>query len=227
MGILDKFKSTNSLQQEKSKTEEPNKNMYAELGIIEPFTLLVGGQFNSFIGELADNKFGILNETEKKAFDVLWKVACIDIDGFGNNIWNLKKGSFEVYNEKGVIVRFEKKSSEVRDKYGSEEGRANFAYLSKDGNFIISQSDRNKKAFLVYVSENISDRLLKSLRNAEAEALGIETENVISNTRVGIPKTISIPSITEETSKNIDTKYGINDTQSDNIGLSDGGVKRR
>ena len=226
MGIFDKFKNTKSLP-EKPQTEELSKNIYVELGIIEPFTLLVGKQFNSFVAELAKNKSGILNDIEKKAFDVLWDVACIDIDGFGNNIWNLKVGSFEIYNKEEVILRFEKKTSKVKEKYGFDEGRANFAYLSKDGNFIISQSDRNKKAFLVYVSENMTDRLLKALRNAEAEALEIKKDNSMSNTRIGIPDTISIPSISGETSRNINTQYRINAAQSDNIELSDYSVKRR
>ena len=65
MGIFDKFKNTKSLP-EKPQTEELSKNMYVELGIIEPFTLLVGKQFNSFVAELAKNKSGILNDIEKK-----------------------------------------------------------------------------------------------------------------------------------------------------------------
>ena len=200
MGIFDKLKKETTLQVKKQ--EEQNKNIYAELGIIEPFTLLVDGQFNSFIAELANNSLGILNEKEKKAFEVLWNVAGIDYDGYGNNIWNLKEGNFEVYKNEDVVLSFEKKKSEVRDKYGSNEGRANFVYLSNDGNFIIVQSDRNKKAFLVYVSENASERLLQALYSAESEALKIEKENNISSSRVGIPKSFSMPSISSETSKN-------------------------
>ena len=226
MGMFDKFKSIHS-STEKSKLEEPNKNIYAELGIIEPFTLLVGGQFNSFVGELSLNKLGLLNEIEKRAFNVLWNAACIDVHGFGNNIWNLKKGSFEIYNEEGVIVRFEKKISEIKDKHGFEQERANFVYLSKDGSFVINQSDRNKEAFLVYVSIDTTDRLLQVLRNAEAEALHIETENVMSNTTLGIPETISIPSITAETSENIDAQYKIDATKEDDIEMFERQVKRR
>ena len=170
MGILDRF--TKSLQER----TDIKKNIYEELGIIQPFTLLVAGQFNSFIANLSEDKYTLLNDSEKNAFNVLWDVACIDIDDFGNNIWNLKKGIFEVYNKDGIIVKFEKKSAEVNDTY--DEGRANFIYLSKDGNFIINQNDRNKRAFLVYTSENISDRLVKALRYAEALALGIEIENI-------------------------------------------------
>ena len=73
----------------------------------------------------------------------------------------------------------------------------------------------------------MTDRLLKALRNAEAEALEIKKDNSMSNTRIGIPDTISIPSISGETSRNINTQYRINAAQSDNIELSDYSVKRR
>ena len=206
MKLLDRFKN---------KRGEKNNNIYDELGIIKPFTILVDNQFNLFISKLIDNKYGLLKEAEKNAFDGLWNDACVDIDGFGNNIWNLKKGTFEIYNKEDVIVRFEKKSSNVIDKNGYDEGRANFVYLSNDGNLIISQSDRNKKVFLVFVSLDITDRLLKALRSAEAEALGIEFENEKENKRVGIPDTMVNSQITKrninfqddaEVSKSDDTK---------------------
>ena len=73
----------------------------------------------------------------------------------------------------------------------------------------------------------MTDRLLKALRNAEAESLEIEKDNSMSNTRIGIPDAISIPSISGETSRNINTQYRINAAQSDNIELSDYSVKRR
>ena len=72
--------------------------------------------------ELAKNKFGMLNDIEKKAFDTLWNTACIDIDGYGNNIWNLMVGNFEIYNNEGVIVSFEKDFSDVVDYLGSKKG---------------------------------------------------------------------------------------------------------
>ena len=187
MGLFDKYRNRKNVQKD-GLPEKENKSIYDDLGIIEPFTLLIDGQFSLFVSELANDQNEILNENEKKAFEVLWNVACIDIDGFGNNIWNLKIGSFEIYNKEDVTVRFEKKSSLVKDKYGSDEGRANFIYTSKDGSFIINQNDRNKKAFLVYVSLNMSDRLQKALRYAEAEALNIDIENIVANTTDDKPK---------------------------------------
>ena len=221
MGIFDKFKENKSIQGN-TKSQNSNKNIYDELGIIESFTLLVGSQLNHFISALSRDNVELLNENEKKAFEVLWNVACIDIDGFGNNIWNLKKGSFEVYNKDGVIVSFEKRSSELKDKYGYDEGRANFVYLSKDGNFIINQNERNKKAFLVYVSKNITDRLLNVLRNAEGEALEIKVENVMSKTGLGIPDTISKNS--NQLNRNIANDYN---NANDDIELNDEEVRKK
>lgn len=188
MGLIDKFKEITKPEGYTSKDGRYYGNIYKELGMIEPFTLLVGSQFNNFIDKLSNNK--LLNETERKALNALWYAACIDIDGFGNNIWNLKTGSFVVYDKNEVIVRFEKKKSEL-ERY--EEGRANFVYLSNDGNFIINQSDRNKKAFLVYVSENITDRLFQALREAECEALEIKKTNEIERKNVGIPASTYTP----------------------------------
>lgn len=196
MGLIDKFKKLAKPEGYTDKDGRYYGNIYKELGMIEPFTLLVAGQFNDFISELSDNK--LLNETEKKAFDALWHAACVDIDGFGNNIWNLKTGFFVVYDKDGVAVRFEKKKSELEDEYG--EGRANFVYLSKDGNFIINQSDRNKEAFLVYVSEDVTDRLLQALREAESKALEIKKVNNMEKKNVGIPSSTYTPLL----DKNID-----------------------
>ena len=183
MGLIDKFKSLVKPEGYTDKDGRYYGNIYKELGMIEPFTLLVGEQFRSFISNLSKNK--LLNETERKALDALWYAACVDIDGYGNNIWNLKTGSFVVYDNDDVAVRFEKKKSELEDEYG--EGRANFVYLSKDGNFIINQSDRNKKAFLVYVSENVADRLLQAMREAECKSLEIKKINKTEKRNVGIP----------------------------------------
>lgn len=189
----------------KTKTLEKNGNIFDGFGIAEPFTLLVDSQFNLFISELSNDRNGLLSETEKKAFDSLWQVACPDFDGYGNNIWNLKEGVFSVYKDGDVKVCFEKKKSKVNDLYGCNVGRANFVYISKEGNFVINQSDRNQKAFLVYVSENISERLLKALRVAEATALKIELGDFLLDKKSGIPDEISVSSITTE----------IEETQSD------------
>lgn len=216
MNIVDKIKlrlpsqSRQRIEESSKKTNTTN-NIYADLGIVAPFTVLAGGQFNSFIGELSGNKHGILNQTEQEAFKQLWYAAGVDLGGTGNNIWNLKKGSFEIYNKNGVVIKYEKKSAEVKDKYSSDNARANFVYLSKDGSFVINQNDRNQKVFLVYVSEDTTDRLLKVLRDAEAEALNIEKENIVSNTRVGIPNTMSVPTITTESTRNIESNKEISE----------------
>ena len=214
MNIFNRLKRLMAPREE-SKDTKSNQNIYEELGIITPYTVLAGTQFNSFISELASNKSRILNEVEQGAFDELWSVACIDIDGFGNNIWNLKKGCFEIYNKDGVTVRFEKKNAEVKDKYLMDVGRANFVYLSGEGNFIINQNDRNQKVFLVYVSENISDRLLKALSEAEVKALDLNPESSQVRNRLGIPKTLDILSIEPKENKTIQEKYRVDIEKSD------------
>ena len=167
----------NRVKDEKNDNSKENKNIYDNLGVVEPFTILAGGQFNSFIGALSIDKNKLLTVLEKESFEALWNVSCVDFDGYGNNIWNLKEGIFEFFNENGIIVSFEKKKSDVKD--GSEEGRANFVYKSNEGSFVIVQNDRNKKIFSVYVSENSSIKFIKMLKFAEAEALGFEMNNVI------------------------------------------------
>lgn len=138
--------------------------------------MLAGGQFNAFISELSENKNGRLHQTEQEALEKLWNAAGINLGGTGNNLWNLKKGTFELYNKDGILIRYEKKDAEVKDKYSSDNARTNFVYTSKDGNFVINQNDRNQKVFLVYVSEGITERLLMALREAEIEALDLDIE---------------------------------------------------
>lgn len=157
-------------------TQEERKNIYEELGLVQPFTVLAGGQFNAFISELSENKNGRLHQTEQEALEKLWNAAGINLGGTGNNLWNLKKGTFELYNKDGILIRYEKKDAEVKDKYSSDNARTNFVYTSKDGNFVINQNDRNQKVFLVYVSEGITERLLMALREAEIEALDLDIE---------------------------------------------------
>lgn len=105
------------------------------------------------------------------------------------------------------------------------KGRANFVYLSKDGNFIINQSDRNKKAFLVYVSEDVTDRLLQALREAESKALKIKKVNNMEKKNVGIPsstytplldKNIDIPTFESKQSEQDDIS-----TKKDSLALDD------
>ena len=70
---------------------------------------------------------------------------------------------------------------------------------------------------MVYVSENISERLVKSLRNAEIEALDIETLDIITKQNIAIPKLFSTSIINAETDTNIDnTEFIINNTNINN-----------
>ena len=119
------------VSQEEPTNAKSDKNIYEELGILTPFTVLAGGQLNSFIGTLAENKNNLLTDVEQGAFDKLWNAACIDMDGSGNNIWNFKNGCFEIYNKDGIIVRFEKKKAQIKSKYetSADDGRANYVYI--------------------------------------------------------------------------------------------------
>lgn len=173
MGIFNRLKRLMAPQEQ---TQEERKNIYEELGLVQPFTVLAGGQFNAFISELSENKNGRLHQTEQEALEKLWNAEGINLGGTGNNLWNLKKGTFELYNKDGILIRYEKKDAEVKDKYSSDNARTNFVYTSKDGNFVINQNDRNQKVFLVYVSEGITERLLMALREAEIEALDLDIE---------------------------------------------------
>ena len=173
MGIFNRLKRLMAPQEQ---TQEERKNIYEELGLVQPFTVLAGGQFNAFISELSENKNGRLHQTEQEALEKLWNAAGINLGGTGNNLWNLKKGTFELYNKDGILIRYEKKDAEVKDKYSSDNARTKVVYTSKDGNFVINQNDRNQKVFLVYVSEGITERLLMALREAEIEALDLDIE---------------------------------------------------
>lgn len=180
MGIFNRLKRLMAPQEQ---TQEERKNIYEELGLVQPFTVLAGGQFNAFISELSENKNGRLHQTEQEALEKLWNAAGINLGGTGNNLWNLKKGTFELYNKDGILIRYEKKDAEVKDKYSSDNARTNFVYTSKDGNFVINQNDRNQKVFLVYVSEGITERLLMALREAEIEALDLDIERTQEESR--------------------------------------------
>lgn len=182
MGLLDQL--TKLKQKETIPTEEKTKNkVYEDLQVMQPFTILVGGQFNSFIARLGENNKKTLNQTEQEAFGELWNAAGIDVGGTGNNLWSLRKGNSEIYNKDGIVIRFEKKDASVKDKYG-DSTRTTFEYLSEEGNFVINQNDRNNRVFLVYVSENISDRLRQSLRDAEIYSLDLEGERELPSGNV-------------------------------------------
>lgn len=53
MGIFNRLKRLMAPQEQ---TQEERKNIYEELGLVQPFTVLAGGQLNAFISELSENK---------------------------------------------------------------------------------------------------------------------------------------------------------------------------
>ena len=63
MGIFNRLKRLMAPQEQ---TQEERKNIYEELGLVQPFTVLAGGQFNAFIGELSENKNGNYIKQNKK-----------------------------------------------------------------------------------------------------------------------------------------------------------------
>lgn len=174
MGILGKRKKLITSQENIDKG-----NIYEDLGIVQPFTALENGQMRSFIGDLSKNKR--LTETEREAFESLWNAICIDIDGFGNNIWNLREGHFTTYEKGKIKTEFEKKSAkDIDDSKYTDEGRITFTYKSDEGNIVIHQNERNKSIFLAYVSEDISERLYDIFREVEAQILKLKREKTLS-----------------------------------------------
>lgn len=166
----------------KDKKDQGNiDDIYENLGIVRPFTALDNGQMRSFIGDLSEHKR--LTETERKAFEVLWYAICPDIDGFGNNIWNLKEGKFEIFDEEGIKAQYEKESSADIDE-DFDEGRVNFTFRSAEGDMIVHQHERNKKIFLVYLSEKISERLFDIFREVETKTLDLKPEKGIDRYKV-------------------------------------------
>lgn len=83
MGIFNRLKRLMAPQKQ---TQEERKNIYEGIGLVQPFTVLAGGQFNSFIGELSENKHGKLHQTEQEALEELWNAAGTDLGGTGNNL---------------------------------------------------------------------------------------------------------------------------------------------
>lgn len=53
----------------------------------------------AFVGDLSNHNS--LKENEKKAFENLWYLICLDMYEFENNIWNLKEGNFTIYEKEG------------------------------------------------------------------------------------------------------------------------------
>lgn len=191
------------------KINKDNKDIYDDLGVVKPFTALENEQMRSFVGDLSDCEK--LNESERQAFKSLWNAICIDMDGFGNNIWNLKKGHFTTYDKDGIKAEFKKVSSkDIDDDEYFEQGRVTFTFKSKEGNIVVTQHERNKIIFLAYVSEDISERLYGIFREVEAEILKIKKENPLSTKyKVEIDQKIPLSRESGMETKAIDEKEGI------------------
>ena len=183
MGLLDKL-----FHRQPKSLPEPNQssntsNIYDNFGVIQPFTALTSTQLSNFLSYLSQNQE--LTPSEQEAFTRLWNDMCISYDGHDNAIWNLKNGTFKIFEKDNIIIQYDKKPSGI-DEY-ADEGRANFAYKSPQGNFIINQNERNKNIFLVYTSENITEKLFGILREAEAKSIGLKQE------RNFVPKVSTTP----------------------------------
>ncbi len=178
-------------------------DIYENLGIVRPFTALDNGQMRSFIGDLSEHKR--LTRTERKAFEVVWYTICPDIDGFGNNIWNLKEGKFEIFDEEGIKAQYEKESSADIDE-DFAEGRVNFTFRSAEGDMVVHQHERNKKIFLVYLSEKISERLFDIFREVETKTLDLKPERGIDRYKVKLPGAPIAINQSGSTVKSIDKK---------------------
>lgn len=186
MGFFNKIKRLMPLPEKTSF----DRNIYEDLGIVRPFTALENSQMREFIGELSNNKS--LREDEKKAFESLWYAICPDIDGFGNNIWNLKEGQFTIYEKGEIKAEYEKISSkDIDDDEYTDEGRVTFTFKSDEGNIVVHQNERNKRIFLAYVSEDISERLFSIFREVETKILKLKRENQLSKYRVKIDENVS------------------------------------
>lgn len=186
MGLFNRLKRLMT-PQERTSTD---RNIYEDLGIVRPFTALENGQMREFVGELSNNKS--LKEDEKKAFESLWYAICPDMDGFGNNIWNLKEGHFTIYEKEGIKAEYEKISSkDIDDDEYTDEGRVTFTFKSTEGDIVVHQNERNKRIFLAYVSEDISERLFSIFRDVETKILKLKRENQLSKYKFEVDENVS------------------------------------
>lgn len=185
MGFFNKIKRLMA-PQEKTSTD---RNIYEDLGILRPFTALENEQMRAFIGDLSNHNS--LKENEKRAFENLWYAICPDMDGFGNNIWNLKEGQFTIYEKEGIRAGYEKISSKDIDDQDIDEGRVTFTFKSDEGDIVVHQNERNKRIFLAYVSEDISERLFSVFRDVETKVLKLKRENQLSKYKFEVDGNVS------------------------------------
>lgn len=185
MEIFNKIKKLIVLKEERS----ADRNIYEDLGIVQPFTVLDNIQISQFISELSEHIS--LKESEKEAFESLWYAIFPDMDGFGNNIWNLKEGHFTIYEKDGIKTEYEKISSkDIDDDEYTAEGRVTFTFKSDEGYIVVHQNERNKRIFLAYVSEDISERLFSIFRDVETKILKLKRENQLSKYKFKVNENI-------------------------------------
>lgn len=121
----------------------------------------------------------------------MWYAIFPDIDGFGNNIWNLKEGHFTIYEKDGIKAEYKKISSKDIDDAYTDEGRVTFTFKSDEGDIVVHQNERNKRIFLVYVSEDISERLFGIFRDVETKILKLKRENQLSKYKFEVDGNVS------------------------------------
>ncbi len=186
MGLFNRLKRLMA-PQEKTSTD---RNIYEDLGIVRPFTALDNTQINQFISALSEHSS--LKEKEQEAFDSLWYAIFPDMDGFGNNIWNLKEGHFTIYEKDGIKAEYKKISSkDIDDDEYTDEGRITFTFKSDEGDIVVHQNERNKRIFLVYVSEDISERLFGIFRDVETKILELKRESQLSKCKFEVDGNVS------------------------------------
>lgn len=179
MGILTKL-----FNKKKTNIKNSKKNIYDSLGDIKPLTTLENNQLRKFITILSQSQN--LNENEKKAFSNLLYIIYPNFDAEGNNIWNFTEGVHLVYKNEDVEIKYEKKSEDIEESYN--RGSVNIVYKSNAGSFVINQNGRNKVFFLIYVSEYISDDLLKLLKEVESQVLELKKDNAYGKYRIYVGK---------------------------------------
>lgn len=170
MGFLSNLINKRKVLPIESQSNAKENNIYDEFGLIQPFSAFTSSQLSQFISELKRSPYAII--TERPAFEQLWNALCIDFEGFGNNVWNLGEGTFSIYDQNGIKIQYHKVSKDIDEYYN--QGRADFAFKSAEGKFIINQNERNSDIFLLFVSEGISNRMLQMLRDAECKSLKIK-----------------------------------------------------
>ena len=81
-----------------------------------------------------------------------------------------------------------------------------FRSRSAEGDMVVHQHERNKKIFLVYLSEKISERLFDIFREVETKTLDLKPERGIDRYKVKLPGAPIAINQSGSTVKSIDKK---------------------